>query len=162
MRTKGSLAIFLRRLTACGTTPKKSNSGPILSPASRSRFPNTIQTKCGCGCRLSKPQASSAAIISPQLNSHWHQNVQGAFRILVLDQGRRSWVGQLQHGGLTFDLRRDVQQVAGIEADIERIGSVLDLNFLSGAARIRIGHRKHQSSIAERQFYGASAFTRYR
>jgi hypothetical protein len=68
--------------------------------------------------RPSRPQASSAA--SPTLNDvarvdgnpldpHGHQDVERAFRILVLNQGRGPWIGELEHGGLALDLSGNVE-----------------------------------------------------
>ena len=81
----------------------------------------------------------------------------------------RSWIrvgepgiGELQDRGFAFELGRDVEQIAGIEADIERLGAVLDLDLLGRAAGIRIGHRKHQPAAGERQLHRAPALARYR
>ena len=58
-------------------------------------------------------------------------------RIFVLDQRRRAGIGELEHRRLALDLRRDVEQIARVEADIERIGLVFDFEFFVGAAGIR-------------------------
>src|SRR5207253_5039980 len=55
------------------------------------------------------------------LHPHRHQHVKRALGFLVLDQRRRSGVGEHEHGGLALDLGGDVEQVARVEADIERI-----------------------------------------
>ncbi len=81
----------------------------------------------------------------------------------------RSWIsvgepgiGELEHGDLAFDLRGDVEQIARVEADIERIGVVFDLELLGGAAGIRIGDREHQPAAIERQLHRAAALARHR
>jgi hypothetical protein len=58
---------------------------------------------------------------------HRHQDVKRALGVLVLDQGRRAGIGEPEHRNLTLDLRCDVEQVSRVEADIERVGGVLDL-----------------------------------
>ena len=69
-----------------------------------------------------------------KLHPHRHQHVERALGVLVLDQRRRAGVGELEHRDLAFDLRGDVEQIARVEADIERIGVVVDLELLGGAA----------------------------
>ena len=68
----------------------------------------------------------------------------------------------LSTAGLAIDLGRDVEQVARVEADIERIGVVVDLEFLGGAAGIRVGDREHQLAARERELDGAAALARDR
>ena len=68
------------------------------------------------------------------LNPHRHQDVQCAFGVLVLNQSRRAGIGELEHSHFAFDLRRDVEQITRVEADIERVTVVLDFDFFGGAA----------------------------
>src|SRR5438045_2834683 len=49
---------------------------------------------------------------------HRHQHIQRALVVAVLHQGRRAGVGELERGDVAFDLCGDVEQIAGIEADI--------------------------------------------
>src|SRR2546421_360199 len=69
-------------------------------------------------------------------------------------------VGQPQHRDFAFDLGGDVEQIARVEADIERVGGVFDFELFGGAAGIRVGHRQHQLAVGQRQLYGAAAFAR--
>src|SRR5262245_49170477 len=105
------------------------------------------------------PFAARYSIFAP-LNAHRHQHIDGAGGVAVLDQCRRARIGQLQQGTLALDLGRDVEQVARVEPDIERIGLVLDLELLGGAARIRVGHRQYHAAGGERQFDRPSTLAR--
>src|SRR6202034_2651594 len=96
------------------------------------------------------------------LHAHRHQHVERAVRILVLDKGRRAGIGKLEHGGFALDLRGNVEEVARIETDIDRIGSVFDLDLLGGAAGIRIGDGQQETPSAQRQFDGTAALARDR
>ena len=44
-------------------------------------------------------------------------------------QGGRGGVGEAELGGLALDLVGDVQQIAGVEADLEGLGVVVDLDL---------------------------------
>jgi hypothetical protein len=59
---------------------------------------------CSMDCRV-KPG-------NDELNPHRHQHVEGALAVLVLHQGRRTGVGEPEHGDLALDLRGDVEQIA--------------------------------------------------
>src|SRR6476620_2888662 len=74
--------------------------------------------------------ASGRPTSNPALNPHRHQHVERALGVAILDQRRRSRIGQLQDRGFALELRRDVEQIAGIEADIEWLGTVFDLDLL--------------------------------
>ena len=65
----------------------------------------------------------SSAARARRSHPHRHQHVERALGVLVLDQRRRAGIGELEHRHLALDLRGDVEQVARVEADIERIGS---------------------------------------
>src|ERR1700730_4543336 len=55
---------------------------------------------------------------------HRHQDVERGLVFLVLHQRGRARVGEFEDGDLAFDLGGDVEEVAGVEADIERVGSI--------------------------------------
>src|SRR6266436_8615100 len=55
------------------------------------------------------------------LHPHGHQHVERTLGVAVLDQRWGAGIGKLQHRGFAFELRRDVEQITGIEADIQRI-----------------------------------------
>ena len=74
-----------------------------------------------------KPGMRRMQVRQARSHPHRHQHVERALGVLVLDQRRRAGIGELEHRDLALDLRRDVEQVARVEADIERIGVVLDL-----------------------------------
>ena len=61
---------------------------------------------------------------------HRHQHVERTLVVLVLHQGRRAGVGEAERGDVAFDLGGDVEEVAGVEADIEGVGGVFDLELL--------------------------------
>jgi hypothetical protein len=58
------------------------------------------------------PAMTKEAVGSRPLYAHRHQNVERALGVLVLDECRRSGVGELEHGDFTFDLRSNIQQIA--------------------------------------------------
>ena len=93
---------------------------------------------------------------------HRHQHVERALGVLVLDQGRRAGIGEAQHRHLAVELGRDVEQIARVESDIDRIGRVIDLDLLGGAAGIRVGDGQDQLAGGQRQLDGAAAFARHR
>src|SRR5579864_1830319 len=103
-----------------------------------------------------------AAAVTRTLYAHRHQHIKRALGLLVGNESRRTRVGELEHGGVTVELSRNVEQIARVEADIERLGIVADLELLDGAARIRIGDRKHQLSCGERELHGTAALARNR
>src|SRR5258708_3581854 len=109
-------------------------------------------------CALVKPKG----VLPRMLNPHRHQYIERASGILVLDQGGRTGVGKFQNRGFAFDLSGDIEQIARIESDIDRIGLIDDLELFGGATGIRIGHREHQSAGRERELHGAPALARYR
>src|SRR5690242_4066429 len=84
-----------------------------------------------CGRRARRPRDSGRS------DPHRHQDVERALRVLVLDERRRAGIGEPQDRDLAFDLRRDVEQIARVEADIERLGLVIDLELFGGAAGVR-------------------------
>ena len=57
-------------------------------------------------------------------------------------------------------MRGDIEQVTGIEADIQRLGPVLHFDFFGRAAGIWVGHGQHEFPIAQRQLDCAAALTR--
>ena len=56
-----------------------------------------------------------------------------------------------------LDLAGDVEQIARVETDIERVGRVFDLELLGGAAGIGIGHAEHELARGQRELHGAAA-----
>src|ERR1700737_2280690 len=67
-------------------------------------------------------RASRFSLARKRSHPHRHQHVERAFGILVLHQRWRTGIGQSQHRDLALDLRRDIQEVARVETDIERGG----------------------------------------
>src|SRR5688572_2593200 len=63
-------------------------------------------------CRLSDP--------------HRHEDEQGALVGGVTDHRRRACIGKLEGGAVAPELARDVEEVARVEADIDRRGPVAD------------------------------------
>ena len=70
-----------------------------------------------------------------RLHAHRHQHVEGRGALAVLDDGRRAGIGELEQGRVAVELGRDVEEVAGVEADIDRRRIVIDLDLLGRAAR---------------------------
>src|SRR5712672_2202540 len=112
--------------------------------------------------RTAFPDYASAPSGLQYSHPHRHQHVERALGIAILDQGRRARIGEAEHRRVALDLSRDVEQVARVEADIEWLRAVLDLDFLRGAAGIRIGDRKHELAVGERELDGTAALTRHR
>ena len=85
----------------------------------------------------------SMAIVTGSVGSHphRHQHVQRAGRVLIAQERGGAGIRELQLGLLALELRGDVEEIAAVEADIERIRVVFDLELLGGAAGIGIGDR---------------------
>ena len=86
------------------------------------------------------------------LDPHRHQHVERRRALAVLDQGRRAGIGELEQGRVAVELAGDVEEIAGVEADIERRRIVIDLDLLGGAAGIRIVDRERQAAVASASF----------
>ncbi len=69
-------------------------------------------------------------------------------------------IGELQLHRVAVDLAGDVEEVAGIEPDLDPVLIVVDLELFRGAARIRIDHGKRQLAVAGREFHGPAALRR--
>src|SRR3954451_17350653 len=61
-------------------------------------------------------------IVERGLHPHRHQDVQRGRVFAVLDQGRGAGVCKLEQRRVAVELAGDVEEVAGVEADIERAG----------------------------------------
>ena len=109
-------------------------------------LPEDLRTICGVRKRAFFTRAATASIpssnsclgtarararrssrrASPPLHPHRHQHVERGRALAVLDQGRRARIGEAEQRRVALELGRDVEQVAGVEADIERRRIVVD------------------------------------
>ena len=53
-------------------------------------------------------------------------------------------VGELEAGLLALELAGDVEEIARVEADLERACAVLDADLLGGAAALGVVDREHE------------------
>src|SRR5215204_883717 len=82
----------------------------ILLPPGRSRSRSPTPTL---------PLAGEGRCRGGALHPHRHQDVEGGRALAVLDDRRGARVGELEEGGVAVELAGDVEEVAGVEADIE-------------------------------------------
>src|SRR3546814_14128167 len=54
-------------------------------------------------------------------DAHRHQHIEGRAAVVFADQGRGGGVGQVQFHQVAVDLAKNVQQIAGVEADVETL-----------------------------------------
>ena len=71
------------------------------------------------------------------LHAHRHQDVERAFVASVLDHRRRARVGEQELHLVALDLPGDIQQIARIEADLERRRAVVDRRAPRWRCRLR-------------------------
>src|SRR6202011_5856168 len=106
---------------------------------------DAISSSCPALCRASTPflpsktwMAGTSPAMTKSIQSvsdgncshpHRHQHIERGLVVLVLHQGRRTGIGEPEHGDLALDLAGDVEQIARVESDIERVGGVLDLDL---------------------------------
>src|SRR5262245_23003533 len=88
------------------------------------------------------PSLEANVSLCAGLHPHRHQDVERTGSALVLDQGRRTRIGELQDRSVALDLAGNVEQIARVETDIDRIGLVAHLKLLGGAAGVRVDHRQ--------------------
>ena len=97
--------------------------------------------KLGCCClRVSTPRSEV------ELDPHRHEDVERALVAVVLDHGRRARIGQLEMRRLALELASDVEQIASVEADLERRRIVIDADLLGSAAALRVVDREQSLS----------------
>ena len=58
------------------------------------------------------------------LNPHRHQHIKRARFIIFLDQRGGCRIGQMHLDRIAVDLRKNVHQIAGVEANLETIGAI--------------------------------------
>src|SRR5258706_11276772 len=63
----------------------------------------------------------------PLLPPHGHQHVERTLGVPVLDQRWGAGICKLPHRGFAFEVPRDVEQIKGIDAGIQRSGPPLPL-----------------------------------
>src|SRR5690349_24869567 len=101
--------------------------------------------------------ASSSGMTSVScLHPHRHQDVKRGGAFAVLDDGGGAGIGELEQGGVAVELGRDVEQIAGVEADIDRRGIGIDLDLFRRAARIRVVDGQRQAPVAQSELHRAS------
>ncbi len=98
-----------------------------------------------------------ADVVHGSLNAHRHEHVQRAFVAGVLHHGRGAGIGELEQRALALELVGDVEQVARVEADLERGRAVLDRDLFRRAAALGIVHRQHQLVLRQVELHRAAA-----
>src|SRR5262249_18585288 len=111
---------------------------------------------------LSPLRRLSSVVRRPWSYSHRHQHIECALALTILNEGGRARISELEHRRFAVELRSDVQQIARVETDIERLRPVFDFELLGGTTRIRVCDRKQELAAAQGEFHGAAALARYR
>ena len=80
---------------------------------------------------------------------HRHQHVERLGVAILADQGRRTGVVEHEDGVLGPDLADDVEQVTGVETDLEAVRLELDRDLLAGRAVVGVGDGELELAAAE-------------
>src|SRR5207248_7104997 len=80
----------------------------------------------------------------------------------IAHDGRRTGIGHLELDILALNLLGDVEQIARIEADLDRSVLVAHFELFDGSTVFRAGRRDDEIAAVERQLYGAAALGRDR
>src|SRR6516225_5322045 len=78
-------------------------------------------------------------------HAHRHQHVERRGSLAFLHQGRRAGLGELEYGVVTVELAEHVEEIAGVEADIEGLRLIFGLELLGRAAGVGIGDRERHA-----------------
>src|SRR5450759_1348000 len=93
---------------------------------------------------------------------HRHQHIEGARAIAVLHYGRRTRVGEFEQHRVAFKLLGDIEEIAGVEADVDRRGIIIDIQFLDCRTGSRIGDGKSEFGVRHGELDGAATLRRNR
>ena len=97
---------------------------------------NRQRCKASCGCF---DLCLSTLLVQNRqfrLHPHWHQDEQGG---LITGGAHKTWrtlVCQSKLDSIATNLRRDIQQITGIEADLHFGAAIADFNLLDRTRRI--------------------------
>src|SRR5690606_35732924 len=87
-----------------------------------------------------------------------HEDVKGAGIRKVPYDRRRRGIDHRELSFLSLDLEGDVQEVTGVEADLQRRSFILNRHLLARAAGLRAGRRENERVDLPRQLAGANVF----
>src|SRR5579862_337574 len=97
--------------------------------------------------------ATSFAIINAKeiLDAHRHQDVERAAIGAVAHDRRRSRIGHRKARALALDLLGNIEQIARVEADLQRLRVVAHFDFLGRGAVLGAGRRKGEIAALDRE-----------
>src|SRR6185436_4048691 len=98
----------------------------------------------------------------PPSYPHRHEHIESGCILAVADHGGRARIGELELGGAAFELPRDVEQVAGVKSDLERIEAILDGDLFARTAAVRIVDRKGELAVGDGELHRAALVARQR
>src|SRR5215203_5792184 len=105
------------------------------------------------GATVSGIQSLPWTLVNPSVagsDPHRHEHVQRRSLVVLTDQGRRGGIGEMDLDHVTVNLPEDVEQIAGVEADLEARRSIIAGHFLGGGAVFGAGHRQGDLVAIER------------
>ena len=83
------------------------------------------------------PASSTLAKDGRSSHPHRHQHVERVRLVVLAQQGRRGGVGEVDLDRVALDLAEDVEQIAGVEADLEPVGAIVGRAFPRSRGRSR-------------------------
>src|SRR3954470_14874369 len=103
-------------------------------------------------CGFSTSTSTIAAFSS---DTHRHQDIKRVRFVILAQERWRSGIGEVDLDRVAVDLAEDVEQVAGVEADLEPVGAIIGGQLLGREAVLRARDRQGHLVAVETDFNGA-------